>query len=180
MASADTTHRASSWRYHPDCEQGVAALIEEARQHASHWQDAEANLLRRLADAIEASEAELRRLREGVEALELIAAERQRQIDAEGYTLEHDQEHGPVVLQQAARCYESGVKDGIWPWDPAAFKPKGLLRNLVRAGALYQAAIDVCENDKYAVYLRARRDLMGLRIDEILNEAREMLGVSRG
>jgi hypothetical protein len=36
---------------------------------------------------------------------DLIAAERQRQIDAEGYSHEHDDEHGHGQIAWAAACY---------------------------------------------------------------------------
>jgi hypothetical protein len=107
-------------------------------------------------------------------ALNLIAAERRRQIDAEGYSIEHDREHGPIVLQQAARCYVS-ADSTFWPWAPETFKPKGPLRNLVRAGALYLAAIDVCANDRYVEYLRAQLDDVIVRIDAVVADARETL-----
>jgi hypothetical protein len=66
---------------------------------------------------------------------------------------------------------------GLWPWSPDAWKPKGLLRDLVRAGALYQAAIDVCGPNEtgYAAYLRQARDEVAARLDALLDEAREML-----
>lgn len=112
-------------------------------------------------------------------ALDLIAAERQRQIEVEGYTPEHDREHGPVVLQQAARCYERGSRDGMWPWPAKSFKPKGIVINLIRAGALYQAAIDVCANDdRYVEYLRQQRSAVASRIDEILADVALVLGAS--
>ena len=37
--------------------------------------------------------------------VELIAAERQRQIEVEGYTPEHDAEHDDIELAKAAWCY---------------------------------------------------------------------------
>src|SRR4051794_24318046 len=75
--------------------------------------------------------------------VDLIAAERQRQIEAEGWSIEHDREHGSALLIRAGHAYATG-NGGWWPFDNgASFKPKGPLRNLVRAGALYQAAADV-------------------------------------
>jgi hypothetical protein len=46
---------------------------------------------------------------------EMIAAERQRQIEAEGWTPEHDDEHDDVEMVQAAACNLRGVIYG-WPW----------------------------------------------------------------
>lgn len=37
--------------------------------------------------------------------IELIAAERQRQIEVEGWTAEHDDEHGDQDMARAAACY---------------------------------------------------------------------------
>lgn len=56
-----------------------------------------------------------------------VLAERQRQISAEGWTPEHDDEHIPGTLSQAAGCYiewngyeQSVVPEGAipinWPW----------------------------------------------------------------
>lgn len=95
--------------------------------------------------------------------IELIAAERQRQIDEEGYTAEHDDYCFGQGLAMAAGCYVDHVVNqswhyangeieeytkaecpGNWPaaWDEAHWKPKDPLRDLVRAGALIAAEID--------------------------------------
>lgn len=60
------------------------------------------------------------------EAKELIQAERQRQIEKEGWTIEHDDEHNRGQLERAADCYfdfadyndysNTKVPKG-WPWD---------------------------------------------------------------
>lgn len=73
---------------------------------------------------------------------DLVAAERERQIKQEGWTPEHDAQHGPRRLVAAAHAYET-ENPQRWPFEPASYKPKGALRNLVRAGALYWAAADV-------------------------------------
>src|SRR5262245_46000429 len=80
-----------------------------------------------------------------------ILAERQRQIDVEGWTADHDDEHGNGELLKAAMIYlwhgtvlaatemnARGAPMG-WPWDACWFKPKDRRRNLVRAGALMLA-----------------------------------------
>lgn len=82
--------------------------------------------------------------------IEAIAAERQRQIDVEGYTPEHDQEHHNVhQLEDAALAYIATARGGEppaglywWPWDKAAFKPSTTERDLAKAGALIAAALD--------------------------------------
>lgn len=81
----------------------------------------------------------------------LIAAERQRQISSEGWTQEHDDEHGAETLELAAVSYrdavgEDSAQPAQWPWEPKWWKPKSRLRNLVRAGALYQAASEVADH----------------------------------
>lgn len=79
--------------------------------------------------------------------IELIRAERRRQVESEGWTAEHDDSHGPAVLLAAADCY-AFYRPGdtsppwSWPWDASWWKPKDTLRNLVRAGALAQASAD--------------------------------------
>lgn len=84
-------------------------------------------------------------------AIELIRAERKRQIDAEGWTPEHDDAHECHELSEAAACYALGVKtavapDGtrvpLWPWDESWWKPTDRVRDLVKAGALIVAEIE--------------------------------------
>jgi hypothetical protein len=79
---------------------------------------------------------------------ELIAAERQRQIDAEGWTPEHDDTHADGELACAAACYAIGranvTIEGVylWPWENRWWKPAPRIRELVKAGALIAAEID--------------------------------------
>ena len=82
---------------------------------------------------------------------ELIAAERQRQLDKEGWTAEHDAKHGMGQLVDAARCYcgafnEHASQSRNWPWGAKWWKPQDRVRNLVRAGALIAAEIDRVQN----------------------------------
>ena len=79
---------------------------------------------------------------------ELIQAERQRQIEKEDWTAEHDAHPHPEDLKRAAECYV--IADGPdamipagWPWAAKWWKPKDRQRNLERAGALYLAAADL-------------------------------------
>ena len=81
------------------------------------------------------------------EAENLIRAERQRQIDKEGWSCEHDAEHSDGALLTAAIVYlrfgtdkaepidDKGIPK-TWPWEAEWFKPKDRKANLVRAGAL--------------------------------------------
>lgn len=77
--------------------------------------------------------------------IDLIAAERQRQLDAEGWTPEHDDEHQGGELATAAACYLlPDVCDDWWPWAWNYWKPtpNDRMRELVKAGALIAAEID--------------------------------------
>lgn len=80
-------------------------------------------------------------------AAQLIWDERQRQVVVEGYTIDHDVHHGTHALVAAAKVYV-GDTDARWPWAPQFLKPRGELRDLVRAGALLKAAeaVDRIEN----------------------------------
>lgn len=101
----------------------------------------------------------------------VIATERRRQIEVEGWTAEHDNNHRDGELTRAAAVYAvdgdlfiretrmvlvnrgrpwadpddyAPVTDlyPLWPWSSAWYKPKDRLRDLIRAGALIAAEID--------------------------------------
>jgi len=126
---------------------------------------------------------------------DLIAAERRRQIAVEGWTPAHDREHPGWVLARATDCYLS-VPAGRselsspplgWPWDERFWKPKGALRNMVRAGALYQAAIDTVlarstlgRNDMAYDGLVQGRDHCAKQIDRLLSEVASVLPAPDG
>lgn len=100
--------------------------------------------------------------------VELIAAERQRHIDGEGWSSEHDDSHRAEQLAYAAACYAipprlreawgSFFIDTLWPWrgrsnwwkPTASVAHRGFayehdgdrVRELVKAGALIAAEID--------------------------------------
>lgn len=75
-------------------------------------------------------------------------AERQRQIQVEGWTAEHDDEHDDGQLAKAAAAYalaelvERSPMPEFWPWQHEWWKPKGRWRNLVRAIALLLAELE--------------------------------------
>lgn len=89
--------------------------------------------------------------------IQLIAEERQRQIDVEGWTAEHDREHVCGELTDAAVCYairgywrtryDSFLKT-VWPWDIEWWKPSqdNRIKELAKAGALIAAEIDRLQN----------------------------------
>lgn len=85
--------------------------------------------------------------------LEEIQAERKRQIEAEGWTAEHDDEHADGELLRAAVHYlwagtdkaapiDSDGAPLSWPWDVKWWKPRDRRSNLIRAGALCLAEKD--------------------------------------
>ena len=101
--------------------------------------------------------------------IELIAEERQRQIEVEGYTEQHDSNHKVSEFISAAGSYahsavmyalkEEGAtndaltngipflkKSFVWGYD--AFKPTGCLKDLIKAGALIAAAIDRLQREQ--------------------------------
>ncbi len=83
-----------------------------------------------------------------------VQAERRRQITAEGWTPEHDDEHSHGQMARAAACYalagSSAPNDGTaallvslaWPWDEQWWKPSTARRDLIKAGALILAEIE--------------------------------------
>lgn len=84
------------------------------------------------------------------EALQDVINERSRQISAEGWTAQHDDQHQPGELAEAAACYASPhyarpmieTAPILWPFDAARWKPKDRRSNLVRAAALLIAEIE--------------------------------------
>jgi hypothetical protein len=73
---------------------------------------------------------------------QLIAAERQRQIEIEGWSSRHDEAHARGEILCAAMCYLTASPVG-WPWEVCWWKPSSdRIRNLAKAGALIAAEID--------------------------------------
>lgn len=96
---------------------------------------------------------------EEMSGVELIAAERRRQVEEEGWTAEHDEEHidgelcggaaayATVAHRQigSGQFYAESVKPPAqtWRWSHEWWKPsEDPIRNLVKAGALIAAEID--------------------------------------
>ena len=105
-------------------------------------------------------------------AIEDIAAERRRQIEVEGWSSEHDDDHPNGALGRAAACYAAGeplftiyqtacyadtphtdpisddgpmscpVIEQLWPWVDDWWKPTSRRRDLIKAGALIVAEIE--------------------------------------
>ena len=92
--------------------------------------------------------------------IELIAAERTRQVEVEGWTQEHDVEHEDGCLATVAALYaippearlarcgpiKIDMVGLLWPqtWDEFWWKPSALdrIKELTKAGALIAAEID--------------------------------------
>ena len=80
------------------------------------------------------------------QAHRLIMKERHRQIEMEGFNINHDNQWRDGELTRAASAYmHAAMNPGdttmpqYWPWDKKWWKPKDALRNLTRAGALLVA-----------------------------------------
>ena len=67
--------------------------------------------------------------------------ERQRQVDAEGWISQHDDQYRNDELPRAAICYLLG-NAGNWPWSRNWWKPTDRRRDLVKAAALIVAEIE--------------------------------------
>jgi hypothetical protein len=88
--------------------------------------------------------------------IDIIAAERKRQVEKEGWTADHDDKHVRGELAWAAACYAkpplyrtAAINEGryppqVWPWDAGSWKPcpDNRVRELAKAGALIAAEID--------------------------------------
>ena len=96
--------------------------------------------------------------------IQLIAAERTRQIEDEKYSSRHDDQHNRGEMVGAAIQYASLVYTAtsdpnhklstlpvpmFWPWEEKTWRPSDdIVRNLVKAGALIAAEIDRLQRAK--------------------------------
>lgn len=115
-----------------------------------------------MTDVIDALTQLRRRDPWSAHVLDAIATERLRQIEAEGWTPEHDDTHNTGEMAKAAGCYarvaafqareqaltgateepNAPVNMAVprdWPWDDKWWKPKNAAQNLKRASALIVA-----------------------------------------
>lgn len=131
---------------------------DEAKSDASFMRAAHGEV----ADLLKKAEAErdeaIRQRDQAVEALSgvvgEIAAERCRQVEAEGWTPDHDDQHTDGAIARAAAAYAIHSTDyptirgersralDWWPWDLHWWKPKDRRRDLIRAAALTVAEIE--------------------------------------
>src|SRR5262245_34296104 len=87
-----------------------------------------------------------------LDAVNLIAKERWRQMAVEGWSPEHDDEHNCDEMAMAAACYalpldtanHHSLRMELWPWSDGWWKPTpdDRIRQLVKAGALIVAEIE--------------------------------------
>ena len=81
---------------------------------------------------------------------EALIQERRRQVEKEGWTPEHDDEHRRGELACAAACYAEAAGRRhpkalpltAWPWDIGFWKPSTPTRMLEKAGALILAELE--------------------------------------
>jgi len=81
-----------------------------------------------------------------------VIAERHRQIETEGWSIEHDDQHVSGELAQAGAVYanyagarsEGAAPPPEWPWDGHWWRPAGFRRDLIKAAALV-----VAEGEKF-------------------------------
>lgn len=78
-----------------------------------------------------------------------VIVERRRQINIEGWSSHHDDQHSYGEMALAAGCYamfglcfNAGDPPKYWPWDKKWWKPSDKRRNLVKAAALIIAEIE--------------------------------------
>ncbi|MDV2983504.1 UNVERIFIED_CONTAM: hypothetical protein Q9R58_04190, partial [Methylobacteriaceae bacterium AG10] len=84
------------------------------------------------------------------QAADDVLAERRRQVEAEGWTPEHDDLHrlgeiawaAAAYAESASRTHPSPRPPAVWPWRRDEWKPTTPRRNLVKAGALILAEIE--------------------------------------
>ncbi len=108
--------------------------------------------------------------------VELISDERQRQIEKEGWTAEHDDKQSYGHLALAGSCYALDCAGydktawELWPWDRKWWKPATIatipetIKELTKAGALIAAEIDRMQRvwefqKKHGIYPNRDRNL---------------------
>jgi hypothetical protein len=126
-------------------------------------------------------------------AIDDVLTERRRQIEAEGWTPEHDDAHTDFSMAKAACIYAVGATlntpdrsvmdshgaDGtpgwmkeLWPWDIKWWKPTGRRRDLVKAAALIIAEIERLDRAKYL-------NQMDGKIYELISREGDMVAFKR-
>lgn len=136
--------------------------LDVARRFTEEWDpQRRASLQVAIIQAIRTALAQCFDLGSGVRA---IADERQRQVDAEGYSAENDADYKAGELANAALAYvqvaamdlAAGGRSHVatrsppacWPWHRLWWKPRDARRDLVRAGALIAAQLDLLDRPR--------------------------------
>jgi hypothetical protein len=93
-------------------------------------------------------------------AMAAVIAERFRQVEAEGWSLDHDDKHERGELAKAGANYAffagaDAEMPPTWPWAREWWKPQNFRRDLIRAAALIVAEIE--RNDRLRKSGRAER-----------------------
>ncbi len=116
----------------------------------------------------------------------LIVAERQRQVEEEGWTNRHDDKHVEGQLADAADCYAMyGHSEDVpakWPWEMRWWKPSAdPVRCCVKAGALYQAEIDRLTRSRNGLMPRTQNRIRELNksIDVVVADLDVLLEAKR-
>jgi len=99
-----------------------------------------------------------------------VLAERHRQIAAEGWSTQHDDEHAAGQLAAAGACYAAftqayqvGDPPRYWPWAPEWWKPSSdRRRNWVKSCALMLAEIE--RHDRMAIANTPSRPVMAVEV----------------
>ncbi|RPV86539.1 hypothetical protein IPC782_14780 [Pseudomonas aeruginosa] len=155
-----TRHFAETWR-NRDTEKALdgylsagIAQLEQERDAALANVDALAVQVLKLGGTISFAHHRTDQAGQVPQAWLDVQAERRRQVEAEGWTPEHDDEHSHGQMARAAACYalagSSAPNDGTaallvslaWPWDEQWWKPTTTRRDLVKACALGLAEIE--------------------------------------
>jgi len=130
-------------------------IVRELRYREAHAFDETAKFAADLIEKQAARIAELSRATAPAQqavpltdAARDVLAERRRQVEQEGWTPEHDDQHedcdmalAAIVYAESAVGYHTSCPD-TWPWSPKWFKPTTPRRDLVKAGALILAEIE--------------------------------------
>ncbi|MFU2817977.1 hypothetical protein ACM7N9_29540 [Pseudomonas aeruginosa] len=156
MMGMMTRHFAETWR-NRDTEKALdgylsagIAQLEQERDAALANVDALAVQVLKLGGTISFAHHRTDQAGQVPQAWLDVQAERRRQVEAEGWTPEHDDAHDTGALASAAGCYAmfslaypAGDPSRFWPWDKSWWKPSpDGRRNMVKAGALILAEIE--------------------------------------
>ncbi|HDL7334815.1 TPA: hypothetical protein PXN07_000004 [Yersinia enterocolitica] len=144
------------------------ADMHEHLNHQNNLNVEHRNKIHDLKEKLLAAEAELSAANEKPIAPVIleIANERLRQINAEGWAPEHDDQHANGELAMAA-CeyakqaavapwdedidYDQHPSGKFWPWDESCWKPTTPRRDLVKAGALIVAELERLDRESKRV-----------------------------